>query len=112
MKDKELLFEIFSRNKRKCLDLFGKRIKMGKLEDASEKSSRVYINYFAFAQEILKAYKPKAGTQEKTGYIIACDPADLTLQEQEDITEMLEAIIDTVHYAKYKRSKKGVKKHE
>ena len=47
MKDKELLFEIFSMNKRKCLDLFGKRIKMGKLEDASEKSSRVYINYFA-----------------------------------------------------------------
>ena len=82
MKDKELLFEIFSRNKRKCLDLFGKRIKMGKLEDASEKSSRVYINYFAFAQEILKAYHPEAGKQEKTGYIIACDPADLTLQEQ------------------------------
>lgn len=106
MKDKELLFDIFSRNKRKCLDLFGKRIKMGKLEDASEKSSRVYINYFAFAQEILKAYKPKVGTQEKTGYIVACDPADLTPQEQEDITEMLEAIIDTVHYAKYKRRKK------
>lgn len=107
MKDKELLFEIFSRNREKCLDLFGKQIKMGKLEDASEKSSRVYTNYFSFTQAILKAYRPEAGKQEKTGYIVACNPADLTFQEQEDITEMLEAIIDTVHYAKYRRSKKA-----
>lgn len=106
MKDKELLFGIFSRNKEKCLDLFGKQIKMGKLEDASEKGSRVYINYFAFAQEILKAYRPEAGTQEKTGYIVACNPSDLTLEEQADVTEMIEAIIDTIHYAKYKRSDK------
>lgn len=106
MKDKELLFEIFSRNKDKCLDLFGKQIKMGKLADCSEKGSRVYINYFAFAQEILKAYHPEAGTQEKTGYIVACNPADLTPEEQKDITEMLEAIIDTIHYAKCKGSKR------
>lgn len=106
MKDKELLFEVFSQNKDKCIDLFGKQIKMGKLEDASEKGSRVYINYFAFAQEILKAYRPEAGTQEKTGYIVACNPLDLSPEEQEDITEMIEAIIDTIHYAKYKRSKK------
>lgn len=106
MKNKELLFEIFKNNKEKCLDLFGKQIKLGKLIDASEKGSRVYMNYLAFAQEILKAYKPEAGKGEKTGYIVACNPADLTLQEQEDITEMIEAIIDTIHYAKYKRSKK------
>lgn len=105
MKDKELLFEIFSRNKEKCLDLFGKQIKMGKLEDAFEKGSRVYMNYFSFTQEILKAYKPEVGKQEKTCYIVACNPAELTPEEQEDITEMIEAIIDTIHYAKYKRSK-------
>lgn len=40
MKDKELLFEIFSRNKDKCLDLFGKTIKKGKLVDTSDKGSR------------------------------------------------------------------------
>ena len=106
MKDKELLFEIFSRNKEKCLDLFGKQITMGKLNDCSEKCSRVYINFYFFAQEMLKAYRPRAGKGKETGYIVACDPADLTLQEQEDITEMIEAIIDTIHYAKYKRSKK------
>ncbi len=107
MKDKELLFEIFNRNREKCIDLFGKEIKLGKLVDCSEKRSRVYINYFAFTQEILKAYRPEAGNQGKTGCIVACNPDDLTLQEQEDITEMIEAIIDTVHYAKYKRSKKA-----
>lgn len=106
MKDKELLFEIFTRNKDKCLDLFGKEIKKGKLVDSSEKGSRVYLGYYFFAQEILKAYKPEAGKQEKTGYIVACNPADLTLEEQEDISEMIEAIIDTIHYAKYKRSRK------
>lgn len=105
MKDKELLFEIFIANKDKCVDLFGYQIKLGKLVECSEKASRVYLNYFAFTQEILKAYKPEAGTQEKTGYKVACNPSDLTLQEQEDITEMLEAIIDTIHYAKYKRRK-------
>ena len=106
MKNKELLFEIFKNNKEKCLDLFGKQIKLGKLIDASEKGSRVYINYLAFAQEILKAYKPEAGKGEKTGYIVACSPADLTPEEKEDVTQMIEAIIDTIHYAKFKRSKK------
>lgn len=106
MKDKELLFEIFKANKEKCLDLFGKAVRKGQLVNTSEQGSRVYINYFAFAQEILKAYKPEVGKQEKTGYIVACNPAELTPEEQEDITEMLEAIIDTIHYAKYKRSKK------
>lgn len=107
MKDKELLFEIFKNNKEKCIDLFGKTIRKGQLVDTTDKGSRVYTNYFSFTQEILKAYRPEAGKQEKTGYIVACNPADLSIQEQEDITEMLEAIIDTIHYAKYKRSKKA-----
>lgn len=106
MKDKELLFEIFKNNKEKCIDLFGKAIRKGQLVDISDKGSRVYMNYFSFTQEILKAYKPEVGKQEKTCYIVACNPAELTPEEQEDITEMLEAIIDTIHYAKYKRSKK------
>lgn len=106
MKDKELLFEIFTNNKEKCLDLFGKQVRMGKLVDASEKGSRVYMNFYAFTQEILKAYRPEVGQQAKIGYIVACNPSDLTPEEQADITEMLEAIIDTIHYAKYKRSKK------
>ena len=107
MKDKELLFEIFSRNKDKCLDLFGKAIKKGKLVDASDEGSRVYLGFYFFTQEILKAYRPEAGKQEKAGYIVACNPLDLSPEEQEDITEMIEAIIDTIHYAKYKRSKKS-----
>ena len=105
MKDKELLFEIFKANKEKCLDLFGKAVRKGQLVDISDKGSRVYMNYFSFTQEILKAYKPEVGKQEKICYIVACNPAELTPEEQEDITEMIEAIIDTIHYAKYKRSK-------
>lgn len=105
MKDKELLFEVFSQNKDKCFDLFGKRVKDGKIVVSSDKGSRVYINFFAFAQEILKAYRPEAGKEVKTGYLISCNPSDLTLEEQEDVKEMLEAIIDTIHYAKYKRGK-------
>ena len=74
---------------------------------APENGSRTYMNYYALTQEVLKAYRPEVAAKGKSTYLVPCNPSDLSLEEQEDISEMLEAIIDTIHYAKYKRSKKA-----
>lgn len=100
------LREIFDKNEEKCTDLFGTEIWFGKLQDGSRNSMRVYFDYFKFVSEVLKLYK--ADTEELNGikYISPCKTSELTEQEREDVEEMIEAIIDTIHYAKYKRSKK------
>lgn len=56
----------------------------------------VFVEFFRFASEVLTAYKPDAFNGEWKA----------TKEEQQDVKEMLEAIIDTIHYAKKKRSKK------
>ena len=106
---KDILREIFNENEQKCTDLFGAEIFCGKLQDVSRVKAKVYINYIKFAQEIMKRYK--IVTEENdfgVKYEAPCPPSRLPAQEQQDVKEMLEAIIDIVHYAKYK----GVKKHE
>lgn len=103
----ELIFNIFLANKDKCLDLFGKRIQNGKIVNTSECAARMYMNYKALVQDVLKAYKPEVETNGKSYYLVPCNPADLSSEEQNDITEMLEAIIEIIHYAKHRRSKKA-----
>ena len=106
MESKEFIFQIFLEHKDMCYDLFGKQVKKGQLVDAPENGSRTYMNYYAFTQEVLKAYRPEVAAKGKINYLVPCNPSDLSLKEQEDISEMLEAIIEIIHYAKHKRSKK------
>lgn len=105
---KDLLREIYNENEQKCTDLFGAEIWFGKLQDGSRNKMRVYCDYYKFCSEILKVYKPEITNDGGAKVISPCAPSQLSEQEQQDVKEMLEAIIDTVHYAKYK----GVKKHE
>lgn len=105
---KDLLQEIFNENEQKCTDLFGTEIRFGKLQDGSRNKMRVYVDYYKFCSEILKVYKPEITNDGGVKVISPCKLSQLSEQEQQDVKEMLEAIIDTVHYAKYK----GVKKHE
>lgn len=102
----ELIFNIFLANKDKCLDLFGKQIRKGKIVSTSKGASRIYLNYKALVQDVLKAYKPEIIANGRSYYIVPCNPDELSPEEQTDITEMLEAIIEIIHYAKHKRSKK------
>ena len=103
---KDLLQEIFNENEQKCTDLFGAEIWFGKLQDGSRNKTRVYVDYFKFVSEILKVYRPETEDHHGIKYISPCKPSALTEQEQQDVKEMIEAIIDTIHYAKFKRSKK------
>lgn len=103
----KLIFNVFLQHKEKCLDLFGKRIRNGNIVDASEFASRMYMNYKALVQDALKAYKPQVETNGKSYYLVPCNPDELPQEEQEDVAEMLEAIIEIIHYAKHKRSKKA-----
>ncbi|MBQ2347972.1 MAG: hypothetical protein II388_06315, partial [Clostridia bacterium] len=59
-----------------------------------------------FVSEVLKIYKATTEEQNGVKIIAPCKPSQLSEQEQQDVKEMLEAIIDTIHYAKFKRSKK------
>lgn len=106
MENRELFYQIFLENKDMCVDLFAKQNLKGKLVDAPEKGSRTFMNYYGLVQAVLKAYKPEVKRQGKSYFLCACDASELTPEEQEDVKEMIEAIIDTIHYAKYKRSKK------
>ena len=106
MENRELLYKIFLENKDMCIDLFAKQNLKGKLVDAPEQGSRTFMNYYGLVQAVLKAYKPEVAIRGKCNYLVGCNPSELTPEEQGDVTEMIEAIIDTIHYAKYKRSKK------
>lgn len=94
---KDLYQEIFDENEQKCTDLFGTEIWCGKL--------RVYVDYIKFVQEVLKLYKADVADFRGERYITPCAPSQLSQEEQQDVKEMLGAIIDTIHYAKYKRGK-------
>lgn len=106
MEDKNFLKEIFNENEQKCTDLFGTEIWYGKLQDGSRNKMRVYVDYIKFVQEVLKLYKADVTDFRGETYIAPCSPSQLSQEEQQDVKEMLEAIIDTIHYAKYKRSAK------
>lgn len=106
MDDKNFLKEIFNENEQKCTDLFGTEIWFGKLQDGSRNKMRVYVDYIKFVQEVLKLYKADVADFRGERYITPCAPSQLSQEEQQDVKEMLEAIFDTIHYAKYKRSKK------
>lgn len=67
---------------------------------------RVYVDYIKFVHEVLKLYKAETAQIKGETYIAPCAPSQLSEEEQQDVKEMLEAIIDTIHYAKYKRSNK------
>ena len=106
VEDKNFLKEIFNENEQKCTDLFGTEIWFGKLQDGSRNKMRVYVDYVKFVQEVLKLYKADVADFRGERYITPCAPSQLSQEEQQDVKEMLEAIIDTIHYAKFKRSKK------
>ena len=84
----EFFREVYITNIEKCMDLF----------DSDEIRSRdtVFAKYFEFVSEVLKVYKPDVFTCNEKA----------TKEERQDVKEMLEAIIDTIHYAKCKRSKR------
>lgn len=106
MNENEFINKIFSENKEKCTDLFSAELWDGKIQDGSRNDSRVYCDYTKFVFEIMKIYKPSVQNVDGFKYVSACNPSDLSEQEQQDVKEMIEAIIDTIHYAKYKRSAK------
>ena len=106
IKGKDLLQKLFEKNEQKCTDLFGTEIWNGRLHDCSRNPMRVYCDYFKFAAEVLKIYKAEVYEQNGMKYIVPCKPSELSDQEQQDVQEMLEAIIEIIHYAKYKRSRK------
>lgn len=105
MEDKNFLKEIFNENEQKCTDLFGTEIWYDKLQDGSRNKMRVYVDYIKFVQEVLKLYKADVADFRGEIYITPCSPSQLSEEEQQDVKGMLEAIIDTIHYAKHKRRK-------
>lgn len=104
----DLLQEIFNENEQKYTDLFGAEIWFGKLQDGSRNTTRVYVDYFKFVSEVLKVYRPEVEEHNGVKYISPCKPSQLTKEDQQDIKEMIEAVLDTIHYAKFK----GVKRNE
>lgn len=100
---KSIAYDLFKKNNEKASDLFGNEIKDGVLTDADAMSCTTYKNYYALFTEVMKAYKPaphiSADGESSLGYIL---PEDLTKSEQKDLDEMIEAIIDIIHYAKHK----------
>ncbi len=86
--ERNFLREIYITNKGKCLDLFG--------NDYRSNEESIFVEFFKFASEAIMLYKPNAFS----------DNWQATPTEQQDVKEMLEAIIDTIHYAKCKRSKR------
>ena len=80
--------EIYITNIEKCTDLFGNDNRMNR--------DSIFVEYFKFVSEVLKVYKPDAFNGDWQA----------TKEEQQDVKEMLEAIIDTIHYAKCKRGKR------
>lgn len=100
---KSIAYDLFKKNNEKASDLFGNEIKDGVLTDADAMSCTTYKNYYALFTEVMKAYKPaphiSADVESSLGYIL---PEDLTKSEQKDLDEMIEAIIDIIHYAKHK----------
>jgi hypothetical protein len=53
----------------------------------------------------MKIYKPDVQIINGLKYISATNPEELSEGEQQDVREMIEAVLDTIHYAKYKRRK-------
>ena len=100
---KSIAYELFKKNNEKASDLFGKEVKAGVLTDADAMSCTTYKNYYALFSEIMKAYKPapniSADGESSLGFIL---PEDLTKEEQKNLEEMIEAILDIIHYAKHK----------
>lgn len=88
MFERNFLREIYITNKVKCLDLFG--------NDYRSNEESIFVEFFKFASEAIMLYKPNAFS----------DNWQATPEEQQDVREMLEAIIDTIHYAKCKGSKR------
>ena len=88
MFERNFFREIYITNIEKCTDLFGNDNRMNR--------DSIFVEYFKFASEVLKVYQPDAFSGD-------WQP---TKDEQQDVKEMLEAIIGTIHYAKCKRSKK------
>lgn len=86
--ERNFLREIYITNKEKCLDLFG--------NDYRSNEESIFVEFFKFASEAIMLYKPNAFS----------DNWQATPEEQQDVKEMLEAIIDTIHYAKCKGSKR------
>ena len=84
----EFFREVYITNIEKCTDLFG--------SDEIRSRDTVFAKYFEFVSEVLKVYNPD---------VFTCND-ETTMEERQDVKEMLEAIIDTIHYAKCKRSKR------
>lgn len=106
MIESEFIKKIFIENKEKCTDLFSAELWDGKIQDGRRNDSRVYCDYTKFVFAIMTIYKPSVQNLNGFSYVSACNLSDLSEQEQQDVKEMIEAIIDTIHYAKFKRSKK------
>ena len=100
---KSIAYDLFKKNNEKASDLFGKEVKDGVLTDVDAMSCTTYKNYYALFTEVMKAYKPapmvSADGESSLGHAI---PEELTAAEKKDLEEMIEAIIDIIHYAKHK----------
>lgn len=103
---KGFIQNIFAENKEVCTDLFKTELWNGELQDGLRNDTRVYVDFYKFCFEIMKIYKPDVQTINGLKYISATNPEELSEEEQQDVREMIEAVLDTIHYAKYKRGKK------
>lgn len=100
---KSIAYDLFKKHNVKISDLFGKEVKDGILIQSDSMGCTTYKNYYALFTEVMKAYKPapmvSADGESTLGHAI---PEELTEAEKKDLEEMIEAIIDIIHYAKHK----------
>lgn len=100
---KSIAYELFKKYNEKASDLFGKEVIDGIMKDADAMSCTTYKNYYAFFTEVMKAYKPaphiSSEGESSLGHVL---PEDLPYDQKKDLEEMIEAILDIIHYAKHK----------
>lgn len=103
---KSIAYDLFKKHNVKISDLFAKEVKDGILIQSDPMGCTTYKNYYALFTEVMKAYKPapmvSADGESTLGHAI---PEELTAAEKKDLEEMIEAIIDIIHYAKHKGEK-------
>lgn len=103
---KSIAYDLFKKNNVIISDLFAKEVKDGILIQSDPMGCTTYKNYYALFTEVMKAYKPapivSIHGETSLGYAI---PEELTEAEKKDLEEMIEAIIDIIHYAKHKGKK-------